>query len=69
MNRIGDFVWRTVYRDGYTLHLIAYAPAGATRPELRDVVPDAADVREAVARLAQGRRPVVVGTWEDLTNG
>ena len=65
MNRVGDFVTRVVYRDGCTLHLIAYHPVGADRPELRDVVPDAADVREAVARLVQGRRPVVVGTWED----
>ena len=66
MNRLGDYVTRVVYRDGCTLHLIAYHPVGATRPpELRDVCADAADVRDAVARLVQGRRPVVVGTWED----
>ena len=66
IKRHGEYVEAVVYRDGCTLHLIAYHPVGATRqPELRDVCPDAADVREAVARLVQGRRPVVVGTWED----
>jgi len=66
VTRHGDYEVKAVYRDGCTLHLIAYHPVGAARPpELRDVVPDAADVREAVARLVQGRRPVVVGTWED----
>ena len=66
MTRIGDYLHRTVYRDGCTLHLIAYHPVGATRPpELRDVVAEAGEVQAAIGRLVAGRRVVVVGTWED----
>ena len=63
MTRHGDYVWRPVYLDGASMVQIAYLPLAATVPELRDVVPDTADVPAAIVRLVQGARPKVTGVW------
>ena len=57
----GDYRWQRLAGDVVE---IAYHPA-TTRdaPELRDVVASTADLPAAIARLAQGFRPRVVGVW------